>query len=91
MRIDPYNQISQIYQTSKKTNVSRTSSAGELDKVEISQFGKDYQVARQAVADASDIRADKVDQMKKQLEAGNYDVSAEDFAAKLAQKYGTTL
>lgn len=91
MRIDPYSQVSQIYQTTKKQTVGNASSSSETDKVEISQFGKDYQVAKQAVAEASDVRADKVSEIKKQIEAGTYDVSADDFAAKLAEKYGTTL
>lgn len=91
MRVDAYNQISQIYQATKKPAVTKKSSVAGTDKVEISQFGKDFQIAKQAVAAASDIREDKVAQMKSRIASGNYDVSAEDFAEKLAQKYGTTV
>ncbi|MGN0369626.1 MAG: flagellar biosynthesis anti-sigma factor FlgM [Butyrivibrio sp.] len=91
MRIDAYNQVTQVYQASRKTSVGKTGSVGSADKVEISQFGRDYQIAKQAVAAASDIREDKVAEIKSRIESGTYDVSAEDFAAKLAEKYGTTL
>lgn len=91
MRIDAYNQISQIYQTNKKHTVNKTSQVYGSDKVEISQFGKDYQIAKQAVAQASDVRADKVADIKARIDAGTYSVSNDDFAAKLAEKYGTSL
>lgn len=91
MRIDAYNQISQIYQTKSKPSVAKKDAVKGSDKVEISQFGKDYQIAKQAVAAASDIREDKVADVKARIEAGTYSVSADDFAAKLAEKYGTTV
>lgn len=91
MRIDAYNQISQIYQTTERRTVGKKNSVYGSDKVEISQFGKDYQIAKQAVAAAPDVRADKVADIKAKINAGSYEVSSEDFAAKLAEKYGTTL
>ena len=92
MRIDAYNQISQIYQTTERRTVGKKNSVlYGSDKVEISQFGKDYRTAKQAVADAPDVRADKVADIKAKIDSGSYEVSSEDFAAKLAEKYGTTL
>ena len=91
MRIDAYNQISQVYQANRNPTVSKAKSVYGSDKVEISQFGKDFQIAKQAVADAPDVRADKVAEVKAKLDAGTYNVSADDFAAKLAEKYGTSL
>ncbi len=91
MRIDAYNKVNWIYHTRNKHKVAKKGAAKETDKVEISQFGRDYQVAKQAVAAASDIREDKVADMKARIEAGTYDVSVADFAAKLAEKYGTTV
>lgn len=91
MRIDAYNQISQIYQTTKKSAVSKTSGSHGSDKVEISQFGKDYQIAKQAVAAVPDVREEKVALVKSRIEAGEYDVSADELAEKLAAKYNTTV
>ncbi len=91
MRIDAYNQVNQIYRTNGKSSVGRSSKVYGSDKVEISQVGKDYHIAKQAVAEASDIREDLVADVKARIEAGTYDVSADDLAAKLAEKYGTNI
>lgn len=91
MRIDAYNQISQIYQTKSKPSAAKKGSVKGTDRLEISQFGKDYQIAKQAVTAASDIREDKVADVKARIEAGTYSVSVDDFAAKLAEKYNTTV
>ena len=55
--------------------------------MQISQAGRDYQVAKQAVAESSDIREDKVAQLKAEIASGSYKVEAGDFAAKLIEKY----
>ena len=87
MRIDAYNQINQIYSTRKTVQSKRTSSASPLDQVQISSTGYDYQIAKQAVAKAPDIREDKVKAIKSLVDSGKYEVSSEDFAAKLLEKY----
>ena len=45
------------------------------------------QNTKQAVADASDIREDRVAQLKERLDSGNYNVDMNDFANKLLEKY----
>lgn len=61
MRIEAYNQVAQLYKTNK-TSTTRPASATGMgrDEVQISSFGRDYQIAKKAVAEASDIREDKV-------------------------------
>ena len=88
MRIEAYNQIASLYKTSKpaKTQSAYGVSAGK-DEVQISQIGRDYQIAKQAVAEASDIREDKVAELKTSVQSGNYDVDAGDFASMLVKKY----
>ena len=88
MRIDAYNQITQIYKTNKAGKVKTASAtASTRDEVQISSFGRDYQIAKQAVQEASDIRADKVAELKAKVNAGNYQVDNGDFASKLLAKY----
>lgn len=87
MRIDAYNQISQIYQTSHKMKAQASGKVSEKDEVHISNLGRDYQIARQAVAQSSDIREDKVARIKASMEAGTYQVSGQSFAEKLLAKY----
>ncbi len=88
MRIDAYNQVAAVYKSSKP---ARTKSAKKTDSfqdhLQISQAGRDYQIAKQAVANASDIRDDKVAELKTKVDSGNYKVDAGDFASKLLEKY----
>ena len=88
MRIEAYNQIAQIYNTSKPGKVARPSGESLKDQVTISRAGQDYQIAKQAVSEASDIREDKVADVKSKIDSGTYEVSVDDFAAKLLEKYG---
>ncbi len=88
MRIEAYNQVAQLYKTNKQTSTRAAGSAGMgRDEVQISSFGRDYQIAKKAVAEASDIREDKVAEMKTKLESNDYQVDTGDFASKLLEKY----
>lgn len=87
MRIDAYNQISQIYGVNGKMKTAQTSRVSKTDKVEISSFGRDLQIAKQAVANSPDVRTDKVAQLKSQIENGTYNVDADSFADMLLQKF----
>ena len=92
MRIEAYNQVAQLYKTNKTSGARPTSKAGMgRDEVQISSFGRDYQVAKKAVAEASDIREDKVAEMKTKLESNDYQVDTGDFASKLLEKYNMGL
>ena len=57
MRIDAYNQVAQLYGIQKSVKTQKAqNAAGPRDQVSISQAGRDYQVAKSAVSEASDIR-----------------------------------
>ena len=87
MRIDAYNQVAQLYGAQNRTRVQKAQNAYSVsDQVSISQAGKDYQIARNAVSQASDIREDKVAQLKQMVDSGTYSVSPDDFASKLLAK-----
>lgn len=87
MRIEAYNQVTQIYNTSRAAKSKNADSVKKRDEVQISRTGHDYQVAKQAVAEAPDIREDRVIQVRKHMASGNYKVDNGDFAAKLLEKY----
>lgn len=53
------------------------------DSVSFSSFAKDMKLATKAVKDAPDVRMDKVNQIKAQIEAGKYNVSANQIAEKI--------
>lgn len=87
MRIEAYNQVQQLYNTKKTSQVKKTGSLSFADQVEISSMGKDIQNAKSAVAQAPDVREDVTAPIKADVLAGTYNVSAQKFADKLLAKY----
>ena len=57
----------------------------KTDKIEISSEAKDFQVAMKAFSELPEIREEKVDALKKQVESGTYKPSAKDIASKMMQ------
>ncbi|MCR5233274.1 MAG: flagellar biosynthesis anti-sigma factor FlgM [Lachnospiraceae bacterium] len=88
MRIEAYNQISQLYAPKKTYGPAKTNTVSRTDQVQISSIGKDIQTVKQAVANASDIRSDITGPIKTKVQNGTYDVSTDDFASKLMAAYG---
>ena len=93
MRIDTLSQVAQLYNTSKPTRTEKAGGIASMgrDQVQISSAGRDFQIAKQAVAEASDIREDKVAEVKSQINSGNYNVDTEDFASVLLNAYNNRL
>ena len=87
MRIEPYIQVQQAYQTKKTNNTQKTTSGSFMDQLQISSMGKDIQTAKQAVNSTPDIREDVTAPLKAQVQNGTYEVSDDDFASKLLEKY----
>lgn len=87
MRIEAYSQIQQVYKTSRPEKSQKKEKTSFSDQLQISSMGKDYQTAKQAVANCPDVREEVTAPLKKSIEAGAYEVSAEKFADKLIQKY----
>lgn len=87
MRIEAYNQIAGLYKTSKTTKTYNNYGVISKDEVQISQTGRDFQIAKQAVAQSTNVREDRVAQLKAKIESGEYQISADDFASKLMDRY----
>lgn len=88
MRIDAYNKVGQIYQTTNQTNKTKAEKkVSRDDKVEISQMGKDIHIAKQAIQNLPDVREDRVADIKKRMEAGSYTFSNSDIAEKLVETF----
>ena len=58
-------------------------SVSKKDEINISLTGNDYTFARRAVLSIPDIRADIVNRISKEIEAGTYNVSSKDIAARM--------
>ena len=93
MRVDTLSQVAQLYHTSKPTKTTKSNGIASMgrDQVQISSAGRDFQIAKQAVAEASDIREDKVAEVKSKIDSGNYNVDTGDFASKLLEKYNAAI
>lgn len=87
MRIDAFNKVSQLYQANSTKKIASASKVNNKDRVEISQVGKDFQIAKQAVAQAPEIREDKVTTLRQSIASGNYNVDAEELADKMVESY----
>lgn len=88
MKINQVNRIAEIYgATSKRKVTSKNEKVGEKDKLEISNTAKYFQVALKAAKDSPDIREEKVEQIKQQIETGTYNVSAEEVAKKMMAEF----
>ena len=86
MRIDAYMQVNQLYNTNKSKNGAKSGKTSSKDSLEISSFGSAYQVAKQAASQSSDVREDKIKEIRAPMAAGTYSVSLEDVAEKMADK-----
>jgi negative regulator of flagellin synthesis FlgM len=96
MRIDAYNKINQMQSVSKVNKVSNKGTVSQgTDKVEISQAGMDYQVAKQAVKEASDIRYDLVNDIDYSIkrisdlisDTSQYSSELEDLSSRINELY----
>lgn len=87
MRIDAISQVAQIYKTTQTQNSGKSQKAKAKDEVQISKLGKDFQIAKMALSDTPDTRAEKVEDIKSRMEAGTYEVSNSELADKLMEKY----
>ncbi|MDF2845638.1 MAG: hypothetical protein K0R00_4064 [Herbinix sp.] len=83
MRIDAFNKVSELYKSTSVKNTSKPTSSSFSDKLELSQAGKDYQIAKQVVARTPDIRETTLEDIKKRMEAGTYNITIKDVADKL--------
>ena len=89
MRIDAYAQVQQLYGNKKTHKVQKEAKIGFKDQLQISSKGKDIQTAKNAVSNVADVREEVVAPLKKAVSAGTYEVSGEQFAQKLFERYNS--
>lgn len=87
MRIDAYNQVNQIYQATKTAKTKAKPSKNVTDTLEVSNVGKDLQIAKQALNTTSDVREEKINAIKAAMASGTYNVSAEELADNILNRY----
>jgi negative regulator of flagellin synthesis FlgM len=86
MRIDAFNKISELYKAGSVKKTNKVQSTGFMDTLEISQAGRDYNTAKQIIANTPDVREAKLEEIKQRMQAGSYHVRLEDVAEKILEK-----
>lgn len=80
--------VSGVYNKNKSSGKVESSSGASSrnDMVSISEQGKDFQTALKAAREAPDIRIDKVEKIKQQMQEDKYDVSGQEVAGKIVDE-----
>ncbi len=90
MKINNIEKILGVYkkqgiQNKKVGKVSEATGVSKGDKIELSHEARDFQIALQALKQVPDIREGKVEELKRRIVSGAYNVSAEEVADKIME------
>lgn len=86
MRIDGINRIHEAYRAQSVANKPKVNEITKKDEVALSETAKDFQTILSKLKDVPEVREDKVEAIKKQIQAGTYNVKAEDVADKMLSR-----
>ena len=87
MRIEDHLRIFQIYNQNKRINkIEKGKDISNIDKIEISKEAKEFQAILNALNKTSDIRSEKVEDIKNRIENNTYNVTAKDVINKLIEE-----
>ena len=87
MRVDNIFNAYKVYNTNGNPRQRRAGSVvgQNQDGFSLSVKAEDYKVARKAVSAISEVRQDRVDDIRARIESGQYNVSASMVAEKILQ------
>ena len=83
MKINKTNQIINIYENTINNKVKLNKKNKGKDEVEISEKARDYQFAMGKLKEVPDIRYEKVDKIKREIQSGTYNVSGKEIVDKM--------
>lgn len=84
MRINKTDNIFQVYnKNSGVKKVKPESMSNNTDEIKISEEAMEFQFALQKVKNVEVIRTDKVNEIKKQIQTGTYEVDGKKIADKI--------
>ena len=87
MKINSINSVNQVYKTNSINKNIKNVGSQSKDSFDISQVGKDLLVAKNAIKGTPDIRFEKVDKIKEQINSGTYNVSSTEVANKIVENH----
>ena len=68
------------------TSDKAANQGAKTDKVEISEAAKEIQEVRKQLDNTPDVRSEKVEQLKNQIENGTYEIKSEEIAEKMLKE-----
>lgn len=71
------------YKEQLTPSVQKSTQVKSKDQVVFSENAKDFTTIYQKLSDVPEVRQDKVDQIKKSMEEGSYNVSSREVAQKI--------
>jgi len=74
-------------QTSNEQKVEDKNLSGQDTIVNLSTASKEVQTAREIIASEPDVREDKVSELRKRIESGNYTVDNKAVAGKIVESF----
>lgn len=86
MKINGVNNVQSVmkaYGANKTEKVQKVSL--KEDKIEISQMGKDFQIAMEAFKNLPEVREEKINELKSQIENGTYTVDKNKLANSIVK------
>ncbi|MDR7856925.1 flagellar biosynthesis anti-sigma factor FlgM [Tissierella sp.] len=86
MRINKLDNVFQVYNKNAGVkNVKSDKASQEKDQIKISERAVEFQFALQKIKDVEEIRMDKVEFIKNQIETGTYEIDGQKIAEKMLE------
>ena len=84
MRINKLDNVFQVYNKNVgSAKIKSNETPKEKDQIKISDKAVEFQFALQKIKDTADIRMEKVEGLKQQVQAGTYNVDGKEIAEKI--------
>lgn len=87
MRIDAINRVYDTYSTKNASATIKTNKTEGKDQVALSTQAKDFATIKNMLKEVPEVRQDKVDSLKEQINNGTYNVSSQEVAQKILAQY----
>lgn len=87
MRIDAINRIYESYKAQATTASKKIDKTSSKDEVAFSSEAKDFATITKLLSEVPDVRTDKVQELKKSISSGSYNVKAEEVAGKILSQF----
>jgi len=85
MKINKTNNILGIFFNIEANKVGKNKGSGKKDRLEVSKQAKDFQIALDKFKALPDIREEKVERLKKEVQAGTYNIEGRRIAEKILE------